>query len=114
MSQAEGDEQWRVVRAANKWQSTTETMHHPYPGTYPTVLTGEADWGGWRVPGAEYALSPERVERQARVIAMAPRLTLIAEHLVRWSKETDQVPSALSELLTMSAEVLSYIGEGSH
>jgi hypothetical protein len=33
---------------------------------------------------------------------------------VRWSKETDQIPSALSELLTMTAEVLSYIGEGAN
>src|SRR5215475_12072538 len=49
-------EQWRVMRATNKWQSPAESAHHPHPGTYPVVVTGDAEWGGWRVPVAEYAL----------------------------------------------------------
>ena len=67
-STTEDGDQWRVTRARNKWQSDTETASHPYPGTHPVVVTGESDWGGWRVPGAEYALSPVRIERQARMI----------------------------------------------
>ena len=50
---------WRIMRARNKWQSSEETSRHPFPGTYPVVVTGEAEWGGWRVPGSEYALSPD-------------------------------------------------------
>ena len=30
----------------------------PIPGTYPVVVTDPADWGGWRVPGAEYDRDP--------------------------------------------------------
>src|SRR5689334_10091803 len=39
------EEQWRVVRALNKWQSPAETANHPHPGTYPVIVTGEAEWG---------------------------------------------------------------------
>ena len=49
---------WRVVRARNKWQPAADCARHPIPGTYPVVVTGEAEWGGWRVPGAEYDLDP--------------------------------------------------------
>ncbi|HWY65523.1 MAG TPA: hypothetical protein VNX61_09930, partial [Rhizomicrobium sp.] len=45
---------WRIMRARNKWQPTEDCARHPVPGTYPVVVTGETDWGGWRVPGAEY------------------------------------------------------------
>jgi hypothetical protein len=36
------------------------------------VVTAERDWGGWRVPGAEYDLDPYRIEHQAEVIVRAP------------------------------------------
>src|SRR5690349_24276145 len=49
-----GSETWRIVRARNKWQSAEDSSSHPFPGTHPVVMTGETDWGGWRVPGAEY------------------------------------------------------------
>src|SRR5262249_6881808 len=73
----EESDQWRVVRGRNKWQADSETASHPYPGTHPVVVTGEVDWGGWRVPGAEYALSPIRVERHARMIASTPRFLAV-------------------------------------
>ena len=62
-------ERWRVMRARNKWQPTEDCSRHPVPGTYPIVITGTQEWGGWRVPGAEYDLDPGRIERQARLIA---------------------------------------------
>jgi len=65
---------WRVVRARNKWQPAEDCARHPVPGTYPVVITGEPEWGGWRVPGAEYDLDPAKMEEQARLIASAPRL----------------------------------------
>ena len=68
-----GSEHWRVSRARNKWQATEDCSRHPIPGTYPVVMTGETDWGGWRVPGAEYDLDPAKVERQAQMIAAAPQ-----------------------------------------
>ena len=66
---ASSSESWRVVRARNKWQPSEDCARHPVPGTYPVVVTGDADWGGWRVPGAEYDLDPSRIEEQARLIA---------------------------------------------
>ncbi len=63
---------WRVFRLKNRWQCGEETAHHPYPGTFPVVMTDEYDWGGWRVPGAEYDRNPARIEYQARLISNAP------------------------------------------
>jgi hypothetical protein len=73
--------QWRLLRARNKWQSPEECSHHPFPGSFPIVVTEETNWGGWRVPGAEYDRNPQRIEAQARIIANAPRLLGIAEAL---------------------------------
>ncbi len=66
-----GVEQWRLVRGQNKWRTEGECTNHPHPGTFPVIVTGDRDWGGWRVPGAEYDLDPLRVEFQAKVIANA-------------------------------------------
>jgi hypothetical protein len=49
---AEQSGPWRLMRARNKWQSEEDCARHPYPGTYPVIVTDDADWGGWRVPGA--------------------------------------------------------------
>ena len=107
-STTDDGEQWRVVRARNKWQSDTETASHPYPGTHPVVATGEVEGGGWRVPGAEYALSPVRIERQARMIAGAPRLASIARKLTEWAKKSSaSVPESLSEILKDSQEAIA-------
>lgn len=75
-------ETWRLLRARNKWQTAEDCPHHPFPGTYPVIVTDQADWGGWRVPGAEYDRDPERIEFQARLIAAAPRLMALAEQMV--------------------------------
>ncbi|MEC8534282.1 MAG: hypothetical protein VXZ00_09815, partial [Pseudomonadota bacterium] len=72
---------WRVLRARNKWQAEEDCLHHPQPGTYPVVVTDTADWGGWRVPGAEYDRDPQRIEFQARLITAAPQLMRLAESL---------------------------------
>jgi hypothetical protein len=75
------NETWRLLRARNKWQTAEDCPHHPFPGTYPVIVTDQADWGGWRVPGAEYDRDPERIEFQARLIAAAPRLLALAEQM---------------------------------
>src|SRR5579872_2219871 len=30
---------WRLMRARNKWQTPEECASHPFPGTYPVVVT---------------------------------------------------------------------------
>src|SRR6201995_527226 len=35
---------WRLLRARSKWQSAEDSQHHPYPGTYPVVVTDPNDW----------------------------------------------------------------------
>ena len=73
---------WRLMRARNKWQTAEDCPHHPFPGTYPVVVTDKADWGGWRVPGAEYDRDPDQIEFQARLIAAAPKLMALARRMV--------------------------------
>lgn len=101
---------WRVVRARNKWQPSEDCARHPVPGTYPVVVTGEAEWGGWRVPGAEYDLDPGKVERQAKLIANAPRLVAFAGSLINWARQSgEEMPSSLVELAHEAQDVLTAI-----
>lgn len=98
---------WRLLRARNKWQMAEDCPHHPYPGTYPVVVTDPADWGGWRVPGAEYDRDPERIEFQARLIAAAPRLMGLAQALVDMVGEApDDAPAEALALARQAREVL--------
>ena len=101
---------WRIARGPNKWQSATETATHPYPGTHPVIVTGDVEWGGWRIPGAEYALSPDRVEKQARMIACTPRLVAIAQKLHEWAQQSPtEVPESLHGLVQQAADAVAYL-----
>jgi len=103
-------ESWRVVRARNKWQPTEDCARHPVPGTYPVVVTGDADWGGWRVPGAEYDLDPSRIEEQARLIASAPLLASFAISLVDWARKSgEDMPNELAELAHRAQDLLTEV-----
>ena len=103
-------ERWRVIRARNKWQPTEDCARHPVPGTYPVVVTGEQEWGGWRVPGAEYDLDPSRIERQARLIAGAPALETVAKNLVEWTRRSgEEMPTALVDLAHNAQDLLAAI-----
>ena len=103
-------ESWRVMRARNKWQPAEDCSRHPVPGTYPVVVTGEAEWGGWRVPGAEYDLDPAKIERQARLIAAAPRLAAIAKGLVDWTRKSgEEMPTALADFAHDVQDLLAHI-----
>jgi hypothetical protein len=107
-------EHWRVVRARNKWQPAEDCSRHPVPGTYPVVVTGEAEWGGWRVPGAEYDLNPARTEQQARLIASAPQLAAFASGLVDWVRKSgEDMPESLAELAHAAQDLLAHVkGQG--
>lgn len=110
--QPENHESWRVVRARNKWQPAEDCARHPVPGTFPVVITGEAEWGGWRVPGAEYDLAPEKVERQARMIASAPRLMEFANSLVDWARKSgEEMPNELAALAHNAQDILSSVNQ---
>ncbi|HTP76364.1 MAG TPA: hypothetical protein VMJ73_05230 [Rhizomicrobium sp.] len=103
-------EHWRVIRQRNKWQPAEDCARHPVPGSYPVVVTGPAEWGGWRVPGAEYDLDPVKIERQARMIANAPKLVQFANGLIDWARKSgEDMPNALVELAHEAQDVLTAI-----
>ena len=103
-------ERWRIVRGRNKWQSPEDCSRHPIPGTYPIVMTGANDWGGWRVPGAEYDLDPAKVEQQARLIANAPRLAEFARELVDWARHSgEELPATLVQLAHAAQDILTEV-----
>jgi hypothetical protein len=101
---------WRVMRARNKWQPAEDCARHPIPGTYPVVITGKEEWGGWRVPGAEYDLNPARIEEQARLIASAPQLAAFAGGLVDWVRKSgEEMPDSLAELAHQAQDLLAHV-----
>lgn len=103
-------ENWRVLRSVNRLSADARDPRHPYPGTYPVVVTDEQDWGGWRVPVAEYDRDPQRIEHQARVIANSLRLMRVARELVQFAQEYPQdTPAQLLELAQQADMVFSVI-----
>ena len=107
---ANGKDHWRIVRARNKSQPAEDCARHPIPGTFPVVVTGESEWGGWRVPGAEYDLDPNKVERQARLIASAPKLASVATELIEWAQNSgDEKPPELVQLALDARDLLDSI-----
>jgi hypothetical protein len=97
---------WRLLRARNKWQAPEDCSHHPFPGTFPVVVTDANDWGGWRVPGAEYDRDPRQIEYQARLIASAPQLLAIARALTEMVAENpDEAPAVLQALAQQASAV---------
>src|SRR5471032_3078126 len=103
-------EAWRVVRARNKWQPAEDCARHPVPGTYPIVITGREEWGGWRVLGAEYDLNPGKVEEQARLIASAPLLAAFAGGLVDWVRKSgEDMPDSLADLAHQAQDILAHV-----
>ena len=111
MPDAEGGE-WRILRARNKWQAPEDCGHHPLPGTFPVVVTDANDWGGWRVPGAEYDRDPNRIEYQARLLACAPRLMRLARELSTLASEAPEECSAeLLKLARYSKTILRFVSD---
>jgi hypothetical protein len=103
---------WRLMRARNKWQSAEECALHPYPGTYPVVVTDASDWGGWRVPGAEYDRDPRKIELQARLIASTPALRAIARELMEMFAEApDDAPPVIGELARKALAIEKFLSE---
>jgi hypothetical protein len=107
-----GEPGWRLMRARNKWQTPEDCALHPFPGTFPVVVTDITDWGGWRVPGAEYDRDPHRIEAQARLIASAPALRRMARELLETVAETpEDAPPAMQELARQAAAIERFLAE---
>ena len=107
---AEDGGAWRLLRARNKWQQPEDCGHHPFPGTYPIVVTDPQDWGGWRVPGAEYDRDPHKIETQARMIASAARLLRLARDIQQLVSEApEDAPPELQDMAKRAAEILRYV-----
>jgi hypothetical protein len=102
--------EWRILRARNKWQQPEDCGHHPFPGTFPVVVTDPQDWGGWRTPGAEYDRDPLQIEFQARLIAHAPKLMALAQKLRDFVGEDPDAPAELQVLAGTAAAVLRAVG----
>jgi hypothetical protein len=103
---------WRLMRARNKWQTPDDCAHHPFPGTYPVVVTDISDWGGWRVPGAEYDRDPRKIEFQARLIAQGPALRAIVRELLELFREApNDAPPALEELARKAMAIERFLSE---
>lgn len=103
---------WRILRARNKWQQPEDCAHHPFPGTFPVVVTDSQDWGGWRTPGAEYDRDPHKIEAQARVMVSAPGLLRLARDLQRFVAEAaDEAPPELHALARQAEDILRFIAD---
>lgn len=103
-------ENWRILRAVNRLSADGRDPRHPFPGTYPVVVTDEKDWGGWRVPMAEYDRDPQHIERQARIVANALRLMRVSRELIQFAQEySHETPAQLMELAQQAEMVLAAI-----
>jgi len=100
---------WRILRARNKWQEPQDCGHHPYPVTFPVVVTDQEDWGGWRVPGAEYDRAPYKIEQQARLLASAPKLLKLAQDLAALANEaSEDLSPDVRRIAGAAKAILSY------
>jgi hypothetical protein len=86
--------EWRVRRVHAAVQFDPHAEH---PGTVPSVVTEDSNWGGWRVEASEYDRDPNRIEHQARMIAAAPLLLAAAKALTAQADaDPDRFPFELA------------------
>ncbi len=115
MDDAADLDNWRISRARNRWKDSEDASEHPQPGTFPVVTTDEKNWGGWRVPSAEYDRDPHRIEFQARIIESAPHLMRIAKELAQFGmSNADEMPADLLTLAKRSNAILRRIYDTPH
>ena len=99
-----------MLRAKNKWQQPEECGHHPFPGSYPVVVTDPNDWGGWRVPGAEYDRDPYKIEFQGRLITASPKLMKLAQEMLATVRDSHgEAPPEMLRLAEVAQEILDAV-----
>jgi hypothetical protein len=99
-------ENWRVLRLRCHWEFDGTDPHDPKRGTFPVMVTDNLDWGGWRVPKAEYDRDPDRIEFQARVLANGLRLLRVARELALFGEEHPKLPPVLAQLVARADDIL--------
>lgn len=105
-------ERWRIQRVRNRAHTEGNNAHHPYPGTFPVVMTDEQDWGGWRVPSAEYDRDPQRLEHQARMIVNSPDMLRLCRKITEYASDNpDALPSELDQIAKRCASILRFVYE---
>jgi hypothetical protein len=102
-------ENWRVLRLRSHWEFDDASVDGAGRGTYPVVVTDKLDWGGWRVPKAEFDRDPERIEYQARILANGLRLMRVARELALFAEEHTGLPEVLADLAARADEILREI-----
>jgi hypothetical protein len=103
-------EHWRIGRRSTKWR--TAMGHHSGDnlGTFPVILTDEADTGGWRVNPVDFDRDPQRIEHQARMIVQTPALLQIARRVAEIAAENpDSLPEDLLPVAKQCASILRYV-----
>lgn len=104
------DIEWRIIRGQNRWKSAEQCGHHPFPGTHPVLITTERDWGGWRVPGAEYDLDPFKIEQQVQLMVRAPMFfTLLRQLVDHTDQEPENISHGLSEIAMVTRRLLTEV-----
>ena len=79
-------------------------------GSFPTVVTNEKDWGGWRVPGAEYDLDPHNIEMQARIIVNALPMLSVVQKLVEYAEDQpENIPQPVGDLAKIGDSILKAV-----
>ncbi|WP_293323797.1 hypothetical protein [Parvibaculum sp.] len=103
-------EEWHVQRVPNKWRSDSESANHPVPGTHPVIVTGGHEGGGWRVPGIEYDLYPDRCEMQARIMAASPQFMVLLQHLIEVARNNpENLPDDVMDIANDAAATLAKV-----
>lgn len=103
-------ESWQIQRQINRVLNEAESAHHPEPGTFPVVTTDENQWGGWRVPCAEYNRDPERIEHQARMIVNAPEMVRLCRSLVdQMRKNPDAFPKETRAMIQDLSTIIRHV-----
>lgn len=108
--QASDFENWRIDRERNRWREAHEVPDHPYPGTFPVVITDEKNWGGWRVPISEYDRDPRKIEFEAKVIECAPAMMQVCEAMAAAGAESaNELPEEVLEVAKRATDLLRRI-----
>lgn len=99
-------ENWRIMRLRCHWEFDGAFAEDARKGTFPVVMTDQLDWGGWRVPKAEYDRDPDRIEFQARIMANGLRLMRVARELALFAEEHVNLPPALADLAARADDIM--------
>jgi hypothetical protein len=99
-------ENWRVLRLRAHWEFDGADSRNERKGTFPVIVTDALDWGGWRVPKAEYDRDPDRIEFQSRIIANGLRLLRVSRELALFGEEHTNLPPVLAELAARADDIV--------